>query len=62
MCPITNVTICKLDVSKNFETANLIWVNYKIECTGTVSTIIKDTQNKNVVMFAPEAPEVFFHD
>ncbi|HNQ12844.1 MAG TPA: hypothetical protein PKH65_06320 [Bacteroidia bacterium] len=37
-------------------------LNYKIIGSGTVSTIVKDANDKDVVMFAPEAPEVLFMD
>lgn len=36
--------------------------NFKIIGTGSVSTIVKDTENKDVVMYAPETPEVLFQD
>ena len=36
--------------------------NYKVLGSGTMSTIVKDTNSKPVIMFAPEAPEVFFQD
>ncbi|HCB63162.1 MAG: hypothetical protein A2W93_11680 [Bacteroidetes bacterium GWF2_43_63] len=36
--------------------------NYAILSTGTKSTIVKDPNNKEVVMFCPEAPEVLFQD
>ena len=35
---------------------------YKILGTGGVSTIVKDLDNKRVVLFAPEAPESLFED
>lgn len=35
---------------------------YKVIGTGTVSTIVKDVNNSEKVMFAPEAPEVLFED
>ena len=35
---------------------------YKIIGGGTVSTIVKDVNNNEKVMFAPEAPEVLFED
>lgn len=38
------------------------FTNYKIIGTGTVSTIVPDTQDEPVVMFAPESPEVLFQD
>jgi len=48
---------------------NIIRVNYwnggtqfKIQGTGTVSTIVKDENEQPVVMFAPESPEVYFQD
>src|SRR5699024_8213574 len=34
----------------------------KILGTGNVSTIVKDTKGNQVVMFAPEAPEILFED
>ncbi len=39
-----------------------VWVQYKIKGPGTVSTIVKDLNNKSRVMFCPEAPEVLFQD
>lgn len=36
--------------------------DYKIIGTGTVSTLINDENNVPRVMFAPEAPEIFFQD
>lgn len=36
--------------------------NYKIIGNGTVSTIVKDQNNKSVTMFCPESPEVLFQD
>lgn len=36
--------------------------NYKINGTGSVSTIVRDTENKLVNMFCPETPEVLFMD
>jgi len=36
--------------------------DYKILGAGTVSTIIKDKDNTNRIMYAPEAPEVLFQD
>ncbi len=35
---------------------------YKINGTGTVATIVKDTKNQRVNFFAPEAPEILFED
>lgn len=35
---------------------------YKIYGYGSVSTIAKNTDNSEVVMFAPESPEIFFQD
>jgi hypothetical protein len=37
-------------------------IQYKINGNGTVSTIVSDRENQSRVMFAPEAPEVFFED
>lgn len=37
-------------------------VNNKILGTGAVSTIVEDTQGDEVILFAPEAPEVLFED
>lgn len=37
-------------------------VLYKIGGNGTVSTLVADATNQSHVMFAPEAPEVFFED
>lgn len=36
--------------------------NYKIYGTGSVSTIVKNLENKPVTMFCPEAPEILFQD
>jgi hypothetical protein len=36
--------------------------NYKIQGTGTVSTIVKDQQNNLKAMACPEAPEILFED
>ena len=36
--------------------------SYKIIGTGTVSTIVKDINNKTVALHAPEAPEIYFED
>lgn len=36
--------------------------NYKIVGWGAVSTIVQDTNEEDVIMFAPEAPEVLFQD
>jgi hypothetical protein len=48
---------------------NIVRVNYwngttqfKIQGTGTVSTIVRDADNRRRVMFAPEAPEVLLED
>ncbi|NNM22561.1 MAG: hypothetical protein HKO54_03320, partial [Flavobacteriaceae bacterium] len=38
------------------------WTEYKILGSGTVSTIVKDTNENPVIMFAPEAPEILFQD
>ncbi|HEX8734465.1 MAG TPA: hypothetical protein VF721_04030 [Pyrinomonadaceae bacterium] len=35
---------------------------FKINGTGTVSTLVRDTEQRQRVMFAPEAPEVLFED
>ncbi len=35
---------------------------FKILGTGTVSTIVENTQNEKVIMFAPESPEVLLQD
>jgi len=35
---------------------------FKIQGAGTVSTVVKDPAGNNVVMFAPESPEVLFQD
>lgn len=35
---------------------------FKIQGAGTVSTVVRDTENKQRVMFAPEAPEVLLED
>ncbi len=35
---------------------------YKIVGNGAVSTLVKDINNKNRIMYCPEAPEVFFQD
>lgn len=35
---------------------------FKIIGVGTVSTLVRDTENKTRVMFAPESPEVLFED
>jgi hypothetical protein len=35
---------------------------YKVLGTGTVSTIVDNAQNKKVIMFAPESPEVLLQD
>ncbi len=35
---------------------------YKINGSGTVSTIVRDTADQPVTMFAPESPEVLFQD
>jgi hypothetical protein len=37
-------------------------IDFKIVGTGTVSTIVKNTEGKNVIMFAPESPEMLFQD
>lgn len=37
-------------------------LNYKIVGSGTVSTIVENENGNDVVMFAPEAPEVLFMD
>jgi len=36
--------------------------NFKILGTGNVSTVVKDLNNKNVILFAPEGPEPLFED
>jgi hypothetical protein len=36
--------------------------NYKTIGNGTNSTIVKDVNDQNVIMFCPEAPEVLFQD
>lgn len=36
--------------------------DFKILGTGAVSTIVKNTENKDVIMFAPESPEMLFQD
>ncbi|MDX1902875.1 MAG: hypothetical protein SFU27_01855 [Thermonemataceae bacterium] len=36
--------------------------NYKINGTGTVSTMVKDLDNEYVNMFCPESPEILFQD
>lgn len=36
--------------------------NYKILGGGSVSTIVKDTENNGRVLFAPETPEIVFQD
>lgn len=38
------------------------FVNYKIIGTGTLSTVVTDTEDQPVILFAPEAPEVLFQD
>ncbi len=35
---------------------------YKIQGAGTVSTVVKDLNNKNVVMHATETPEIYLQD
>ncbi|MFC4817728.1 hypothetical protein [Flavobacterium sp. GCM10023249] len=35
---------------------------YKILGTGTVSTMVEDSNNEKRIMFAPEAPEILFQD
>lgn len=37
-------------------------INFKILGTGVVSTVIKDTKEEPVIMFAPETPEILFQD
>lgn len=37
-------------------------INYKINGPGTVSTVVRDTANKLVNLYCPEAPEVLFQD
>ena len=55
-------------INGNAEDNNVVRINYyngvlyKIYGGGTVSTLVKDTENKTRVMFAPEAPEVLFED
>src|SRR5690554_3127998 len=36
--------------------------DFKIVGNGSVSTMIRDTNNKNRILFAPEAPEILFED
>jgi hypothetical protein len=36
--------------------------SYKIIGDGTVSTLIRDSDNNNRILFAPEAPEILFED
>ncbi len=36
--------------------------NYKINGNGSVATIVKDQNNKNINLFCPEAPEILFQD
>nr|MBP7497417.1 hypothetical protein [Bacteroidales bacterium] len=38
------------------------WIAHKILGNGVVSTVVKDLNENLVIMFAPEAPEVFFQD
>ncbi len=40
----------------------LNWTNYKINGTGSVSTIVDDLNEEPVNMFCPEAPEILFQD
>ncbi len=42
--------------------ANTNNTQYKVLGTGTVSTIVNDINEKPVIMFAPESPEVLFQD
>lgn len=37
-------------------------IDYKIIGTGSVSTLVKDNNNKTRVLFAPETPEILFMD
>jgi len=37
-------------------------ISFKILGPGVVSTIVKDTNEESVIMFAPESPEVLFQD
>ncbi|MBP7496743.1 MAG: collagen-like protein [Bacteroidales bacterium] len=39
-----------------------VWLMYKILGYGAVSTLVKDLDDKPVIMYAPEAPEVLFQD
>jgi hypothetical protein len=42
--------------------ARISGINYKILGVGNVSTIVKDINEQDVIMFCPEAPESFFQD
>lgn len=42
--------------------ANILGTDYKVAGSGLVSTVVKNTENKNVIMFAPESPEALFQD
>lgn len=37
-------------------------IQYKIQGVGTVSTLVKDTNERTVVMHAPETPEIYLQD
>lgn len=48
----------------NYAYAAVQWngTGYKILGSGTNSTIAKDLNNQRVILFSPEAPEIFFED
>jgi hypothetical protein len=65
----TDTSIAASQAIYTVNDTNIVRVNYwngttqfKIQGTGTVSTIVRDAENKRRVMFAPEAPEVLLED